>query len=52
MPIRKKIRLEYYNYSKEGLYFIALCIKNRLKILSKINNFNAIELTNEGKIIE
>ncbi len=38
LPIRKKIRLECYNYSKEGLYFITLCVKNRLEILSKINN--------------
>ncbi len=38
IPIRKKLRLEYYDYSKQGLYFITICIKNRRKILGKINN--------------
>ena len=50
-PIRKKLRLEYYDYSKQGLYFITICIKNRRKILGKINN-NQIELSKEGIVVQ
>lgn len=30
LPKRKSIRLKYYDYSKEGMYFITICIKNRV----------------------
>ena len=26
---RKSIRLKYYNYASEGIYFITICTKNR-----------------------
>lgn len=48
---RKTIRLKNYDYSKEGLYFITICIKNRECILSKIVNEKTI-LTQYGIIIE
>ena len=32
---RKNIRLKNYDYSKEGYYYITICIKNRKEILSK-----------------
>ena len=51
LPIRKKLRLECYNYSKQGMYFITICIKSRAKILGKINN-NQIELTKQGTIVQ
>lgn len=35
---RKSIRLNQYNYSKEGIYFITICIQNRECLLSKIKN--------------
>ena len=34
---RKSIRLKNYNYSKNGMYFITICTKNREPILSKIH---------------
>lgn len=37
---RKNIRLKGYDYSKEGLYFITICIKNREQILAKIDSIN------------
>ena len=36
LPIRKRIRLKDYDYSKENMYFITICIKNRLEILGTI----------------
>ena len=29
LPQRKQIRLKYYNYASEGMYFITICTKNR-----------------------
>ena len=37
---RKNIRLKNYDYSKEGYYYITICIKGR-KILSRIEIYNA-----------
>lgn len=51
LPIRKKLRLKYYDYSKQGLYFITICIKNRVEILGRIND-NQIELTKEGMVVQ
>ena len=36
LPKRKNNRLENYNYSQNGAYFITICIKDRKPILSKI----------------
>ena len=33
---RKSIRLKEYDYAKAGLYFVTICTKNRLNILSQI----------------
>lgn len=50
LPIRKRIRIKNYDYSKENIYFITICIKDRLELLGKIKDKNYIELTQEGKI--
>ena len=34
---RKSIRLKQSDYSRQGMYFITICVKNRECILSKIN---------------
>ena len=39
---RKSIRLENYDYSMEGIYFITMCIKNRECILGNI--FNSVDV--------
>ena len=36
LPNRKKIRLENYDYSSAGAYFITLCTKNKEQNLSRI----------------
>ena len=54
---RKKIRLENYNYSSNGYYFLTICIKNKEKLLCKIVGDGAYDvpktlLSEEGKIAE
>ena len=51
LPIRKRIRLKEYDYSEKNMYFITICVKNRLELLGKIINDN-IKLTIEGKIVK
>lgn len=40
---RKGLRLKGYDYSLEGYYFITICTKNRVEILSKISCEKNIE---------
>ena len=51
LPRRKNIRLKTYDYTKEGIYFITICIKDRIQLLGKINNIEEIELSKEGKVV-
>ena len=37
LPKRKQNRLENFDYSKNGAYFITICVKDRKRILSQIN---------------
>lgn len=51
LPIRKRLRIKHYDYSKENMYFVTICIKDRLELLGKIKSDNKIiELTKEGNI--
>ncbi len=50
LPIRKNIRLKDYDYSEENMYFITICVKDRLELLGKITQDN-IKLTTEGIIV-
>ena len=36
LPKRKSNRLESYDYSSTGAYFVTVCIKDRKRILSEI----------------
>lgn len=51
LPVRKRIRLNDYDYSEENMYFITICVKDRLEILGKIEE-NYIKLTKEGNIVK
>lgn len=48
---RHSIRLQGYDYSQEGLYFITMCVQNRKCIFGEISNGEMI-LNDNGKIIE
>ena len=47
---RKPNRLRGYDYSKDGAYFLTICVKDRAEILGKIENGQII-LDEYGKII-
>jgi len=36
LPVRKKIRLEGYDYSQAGYYYVTMCVQNRHEILGRI----------------
>jgi putative transposase len=46
---RRSIRMKGYDYSKEGLYFIALCTQNRACLFGKIEN-GKMMLNDAGQI--
>ena len=55
LPKRKPTRLQNYNYSQNGYYFITICTHNRKNILSDIivgEGFPLPQLTEDGKILE
>ena len=54
---RKNIRLQGYDYSLKGYYFITICVKNRLKLFWEnvgvaLLGDPKIKLTNEGLIVQ
>ena len=59
-PKRKDLRLKQYNYSSKGAYFITICIKDRMRLLSDIikpvgvgaHDDPQIRLTKIGKVVE
>ena len=36
LPVREQIRLQDYNYSSAGYYFITICVKDRHELLGKV----------------
>ncbi|MBE5813358.1 MAG: transposase [Clostridiales bacterium] len=57
MKIRKKNRLKYWNYGRNGAYFITICTEGKKKILSKIVGDGAFDvpkniLTDYGEIVD
>lgn len=57
LPDRKKNRLENYDYSQNGAYFITICTRDRKKILSQIVGADTIRpyeiiLSQYGKIVD
>ena len=54
---RKQIRLENFDYSSNGAYFVTVCVKDRMRILSEIvvgaiHESPAVKLTKIGEIIK
>ena len=56
-PIRKPNRLENYDYSQNGVYFLTFCTNERKQILSRIEgaadlfSLPTVHLTQSGQII-
>lgn len=51
MKNRKSNRLENYDYSQSGMYFVTICARDREKLFSEIEN-GRIVLNDLGKLIE
>ena len=47
-PVRKRIRLQGYDYSEGNMYFITICVKDRLEMLGEImpNHIHILLLIN------
>jgi len=57
LPVRKKIRLEGYDYSQNGAYFITICTQKRLHLFGEIEEavgqgLCSCRLTPSGEVIE
>lgn len=66
LPQRKKVRMNGYDYSQNGGYFITICTKDHVQILGKIvgggvpdapqsqtqRNTHSMQLSDYGKIID
>ena len=50
-PLRRSLRLEHYDYSRPGAYFITSCTLNRDPLLAKVES-GAIQPTRAGTIVE
>ncbi len=48
---RRSIRLSGYDYSKAGLYFITICVQNKLHLFGEITD-DAMVLNDAGVMIE
>ena len=51
LPIRKKIRLKEYDYSRNGAYFITICTQHKRHFLSEICRGGALLLP-VGQMVE
>ena len=52
-PQRKSTRLQYFDYSTTGAYFITICTRDRMRILSEISreSLTSTNITNESKSV-
>ena len=52
-PKRKNARLDCYDYSRNGAYFITICVKDRRCILSRIDAETcAVQLSEIGAVVD
>ena len=51
LPRRKSIRLQKYNYSSPGYYFITICTQSRRCLFGEIDN-GKMKLNNMGKMVK
>ncbi len=57
LPNRKTMRAKYFDYSSTGAYFLTVCTKGKMHILSRIVGTGVLdrpqtELLHSGKIVE
>ncbi len=47
---RRNLRLRGYDYSRAGLYFVTICVKNRACLFGQIHN-RKMQLNNAGQMV-
>ena len=48
---RRSVRLKDYDYSQAGLYFVTICVQNKISLFGNIIN-GEIKLNDAGVIVE
>ena len=48
---RRSIRLEDYDYSQEGAYFVTICTHERVEVFGEIRN-NDLHINERGEIVQ
>ena len=48
---RRSVRLKDYDYSQAGLYFVTICVQNKISLFGNIIN-GEIKLNDAGIIVE
>jgi len=51
LPSRRSIRLKGYDYAQEGLYFITICVQDRLFLFGEVHD-GAMQLNDAGRMVE
>ena len=51
LPRRKKIRLEGYDYSKNGLYFVTICVTEKYQVLWENVGANSVRLLTAKELL-
>ena len=51
LPVRKHIRLKYFDYSSAGAYFVTFCVKNNECLLGEVAAFKTV-LNKNGLILK
>jgi REP element-mobilizing transposase RayT len=49
---RQTTRIQNYNYSTAGKYFVTFCTWQKTTLLGRINNAGIVELTENGRFVE
>ena len=44
LSVRKTMRLQNYNYSKNGAYYVTICTKNKAKVLGQVVGYGACDI--------
>jgi REP element-mobilizing transposase RayT len=51
LPSRHSIRLKGYDYAQAGLYFITICVQDRLFLFGEVHD-GAMQLNDAGRMVE
>ena len=54
LPVRKRLRIQNYDYSSEGYYFVTICTKDKKKYFGDIidTQSNTVQYTSIGRVAE